>query len=154
MQVQHGRLSVDVPADWMDRSTLLFVGPPPAAPTVAATRVAQPSLSVTFARAPKGEPRGAARAVLDDELEGLRAMNVGLEVLGFEDFTCAFGSGVASVHKVSLDGVTLRQIHAVAIQGPLAVRAVAACGEADFAMLEHTMRGALASIALASGARA
>lgn len=152
MRMQHGRLSVDLPAGWADRSTLVFVGPQPTQPTVIATRVAPPSISITMVRAPAGAPRDAARAVLDDELAGLRAMGLGLEVLSIQDFDAALGPGAASLHKVTLDGMTLRQIHAVVIDEGIAVRAVAACGELDFPAMEQALRAALASLSLGAHA--
>ncbi len=145
--VRHGDLVVDVPAEWADRSTLVFVGPAPAAPAVVNERRAQPSLTVTFTRASKG-----AKALLDDELAGLAAMSLGFHALGDEPFACAFGEGVLSSHRLELDGVRVRQLFAVCVRGAIAVRAVASVGETDFAKLEPALRAALGSLRVAAGA--
>ena len=139
--LRHGGVVVDLPDDWADRSTLLFVGPTPPSPTLQKQRVAQPSVSMTFVRASK-----SAREILEDELEGLRAMSLGFALASVEPFTCAFGDGVISRHRLELDGVSLVQLHAVAVRQTVAVRAVASAGELDFARLEPVLRSVLASL--------
>lgn len=143
--MRHGRLAIDVPNGWTDRSTLLYVGPPPALPTTAQRELPGPSITMTTVRVKGEQPTAEARAILDDELAGLRAMDVGLEVLRVEDFTTAMGDGVLSTHRLALDGVRLLQLHAVVVVGQIAVRAAASSSELE---READMKKWLASLTL------
>lgn len=130
-RMRHGRLSFDVPASWSDRSTLLFVGPAPVLPSANAARIPQPSMTMTFARTKGEHPLAEARAILDEELAGLRAMNVGLEVQKIEEIDTAIGKGALSTHRLSLDGVRLLQLQLVVVTGEIAVRAAASSGDLE-----------------------
>lgn len=144
-RMRHGRLTIDLPEGWSDRSTLLFVGPPPTLPTAAKRTLPQPSITMTMVKTKGEQPIDEARALLDDELAGLGAMDVGLEVLKVEDFRTAMGDGVLSTHRLTLDGVRLVQLHAVVVVGQLAVRAAASSSELE---REQDMRKWLASLSM------
>jgi hypothetical protein len=145
-RMRHGRVSFDIPDDWNDRSTLLFVGPPPSLPTANAARMPQPSMTMTFARTKGEHALQEARAILDEELAGLAAMNVGLEVLKMEEFETAIGKGALSTHRLSLEGLRLLQLQVVVVTGQIAVRA-AASGDGSPAS-EDALRKILASLSM------
>ncbi len=130
-RMRHGRLSFDMPPNWSDRSTLLFVGPAPVLPSANVARMPQPSMTMTFARTKGERPLEEARAILDEELAGLRAMNVGLEVLKIEEIETAMGKGSLSTHRLSLEGVRLLQLQIVVVTGEIAVRAAASSGDLE-----------------------
>lgn len=148
-RMRHGRLSFDMPPHWSDRSTLLFVGPAPVLPSANVARIPQPSMTMTFARSKGVHPLEEARAILEEELAGLRAMNVGLEVLKVEDVDTAMGTGALSTHRLSLDGVRLLQLQLVVVTGEMAVRAAASSGDLEPAR-EVELKKMLASLAMDS----
>jgi hypothetical protein len=142
--LKHGKLSVAVPSSWTDQSTLLFTGPVAALPTTRSTKRAQPSLAITFGRA-----TGDARSLLQAELDGLKNAQLGYAPIATTPFSCAFGDGVMSEHRLELDGVKLRQLHTVVVRGDVVVRAVASAGELDYDAVAAELTAALSSIALA-----
>jgi hypothetical protein len=116
MQLKHGRLTLEVPEDWVDQSTLLFVqrraDPEPVpAPTVT------PTLSVRFASGTGLTPQG----LVDLETQGLERVGAG-ELEG------SLGKGALVHVKVTLLDEPIEQLCAAFVVDGLGVVACAACG--------------------------
>ena len=148
MEIRYGALVIDVPADWSDQSSLLFVAPASANDLPSTVKVEEPVETLSLRIVPHDDQ--TAQQMLDREEEKLLAVAAKPEVVEDAPFTCPLGNGWQRVHKVKIAGAPLRQICVVVVVGRLAVLATATSGEARFARVRPQLEHALASLKRAS----
>jgi hypothetical protein len=148
VKIQHGALALDVPKGWTDESTLLFVAPPTALPTVHDAVRAGGSLLVTFRRAEGKAPLDEAKAILDENLAGLKQHDAQLVELERGTLATGIGEGATSLHRITLANAPIRQLELVVVVGRTAVCAVASCGEDEWSAKGAELRAALASLSI------
>jgi hypothetical protein len=166
VRISHGGLSVDVPAGFTDRSTLLFVGPPRAAlPTAHAVKRPAAAVSVTFSRLSRNEEARAvelaggapvgdldrARARVEAEARALQGA-VDVKPLHAGPFESGLGVGWRAEVTLVVEGTTLREILYAVARGPLVVCAAASlpewAGPDDEAQLDDILRSLSAGATL------
>ena len=110
--LSHGALTVDLPDDWGDRTTLMFTAPQGADHGVV-------SLAVHRVEA------DTAQGVLKRQLEELKQVDEGLKVLSQGELKCGLGTGAYTEVTLVLAGVPVRQILGIVLRGGLAFRVTA-----------------------------
>ena len=135
MEIRHGGLALDVPADWRDQSTLLFVAP------IEDGERASEVVSVSFHAGAI-----APRDLLRDQADQMRAMDPALEVIGDGPFDCALGEGWSLVQKLTLDGNPVQQIVVACPAGGTTVMATAATSPDRFADRLEQLKSILNSL--------
>ena len=149
VKIQHGALALDVPKGWTDESTLLFVAPAAATlPTVHDSVRAGGSVLVTFRRAEGKAPLDEAKAILEENLAGLRTQGAALVELERGELATGIGTGASSLHRITLANVPIRQLEVVVVVGRTAVCAVASCGEEEWSARGAELRATLASLSI------
>ncbi|HEY4220582.1 MAG TPA: hypothetical protein VGO62_04550 [Myxococcota bacterium] len=141
MQVRHGGLVLDVPSDWLDQSSLLFVAPRAASTLPSAVKVSSPveSLAVRTVVVDAGV---SARALLDADNAALASVDASADLVS----EGALGAGYQRVHRVTLLGHPLRQVSFALVVGELAVLATATCAEARYASVKAELEAMLVAI--------
>lgn len=133
---------LDLPADWEDRSSLLFVAPEaPEVPTKQRIEASREALHVDFAfdhRSPK--------TILEGRAEALREVDPTFEIVASEPFTCELGDGWCLDQRVTIADVTVRQLAVVVTVGPIIVSATAAAGEDRFPFMRPKLEKVLRSM--------
>jgi hypothetical protein len=134
MKMRHGAIALEVPADWTDRSTLLFVGPP-------LESGSSEAISMVFVES--GEPEEA----LERQAEEIRELDPKLQILARERFEGKLGSGRCLLQRYLMNGIPVRQL-VVALPLPSGglVIATAATTEARFIKEEAALRRILSSL--------
>jgi hypothetical protein len=136
---RHGGLCLDLPVDWADRSTLLFVAPPSdegSLPEAVSIRLAYSD----------DDPR----AVLAAQEAQLRALDPELERVSEGAFASALGDGWQSEYRLCLEGVEARQIGVACATDELLVFATASAGAERFDAVADRLRTILGSLRPAS----
>jgi len=138
-ELSHGRLKLQVPDDWHDQSTLLFVAPRAAAETVPRAQVT-PTLSVHFAFG----AGLAANQLVDQETGKLARLDPAVERRPAQPFASPLGEGALQEVRFTLSGVPVAQLAVAWVVGELGVIACASCGarelEAERPRLEALLR--------------
>lgn len=142
--IRHGGLEVDLPGDWEDRSSLLFVAPAsdaslPVGNKVEASREAI-TIDFTF-----GDGRDA-KVILEERAAGLRKIDPGFEVIEQGPFECGFGEAWCYEQRLTLGEVRVRQLAVVCCVGPVAISATAAASEERFGAVRPRLEAVLRSL--------
>jgi hypothetical protein len=133
MEMRHGAIVFDVPEGWIDRSTLLFVGPAQANGTSEA-------VSILFSA--ESSPKDA----LERQADEIRELDPKLEVLKSEPFEAPLGSGWCLLQRYVMNGSPVLQLAvALPVRGGLVI-ATAVAIEARFAKQEAELRRILSSL--------
>ncbi len=150
MQLRHGGLTIEVPDDWEDRSTLLFVAPRDTAelPTVAAVQRPTEAVAIAFVRVKSGE---TAEDVMRSQAEQARALNPEFEVSDAGPIDSALGSGWCQTQSLTVFDMPVRQLSAAFVVGPVAVVATASAAESRFARCSEMLSSVLRSLGPAEG---
>jgi len=145
MQIQHGALAIDVPADWQDQSTVLFVAPRTEESLTTLSTVEQPTeaVSLTFVTDSDDPKR-----ILERQAESLRKMDAGFELLGEGPFETALGSGWSYEQRFDMGGSVVRQLAVACRVGPVVVLATGAAVDARFDRHRNQLAAILASLKL------
>jgi hypothetical protein len=136
MRFLHGGLALEMPEDWCDQSTLLFVGkraPPEAAAESVAIRFLLDA----------GED---ARVILQKEIGAIRGESGGVEIVEERELACGLGVGWSATLRLSLPGGVLRQIAACVVLGRVAIVANASMGDQTASESEPRLRSVLESM--------
>jgi hypothetical protein len=134
MKQRHAGIVLEIPDGWVDRSTLLYVGP---------TRANGSAQAVSIVFVPRGSPQEA----LERQADELREMDPDLEILSSEPFSAPLGAGWCLLQRYVMNGSPVRQL-AVALPVPHGLLiATAATTEARFAKEEAELRRILSSLA-------
>jgi hypothetical protein len=143
MQFRHGGLTLELPNDWMDQSTLLFVAPPTSENVMSTHKVAEQSeaISINFVLAP-----GDVKALLAEQAEALGANDPGFEILEEGAFSCGLGEGWSYVQRMTIQGIPVRQLTVACPVGPIAVVATAAAPDGRFDDARERLHEILMSI--------
>jgi hypothetical protein len=141
--LRHGKLSIDVPGDWLDQSTLLFVQPREGAEAVPAPAVT-PTLSVRFAFG----PGLVAREIVDAEVEKMTVLQPRLQRVSAGDFEGALGKGFMQHVRTSLMDAPIEQLAAAWVVGDIGVLACVACGGRELARERSRLEAMLRAITL------
>ncbi len=143
---QHGPVALDLPDDWADQSTLMFVAPPPAAhvPTQASVEQPTESVRIEFTH----NPFDSAETYIATQLEELgRADPSFAEAISSGPFECPLGTGWHVVCQVDVDDILLRQIIVGVELGPnVLLFAVGTASQDRFGSQEAALRTILESI--------
>ncbi len=148
---QHGQVALDLPDDWADQSTLMFIAPPPAADVPTQANVEQPTESVRIEFT--HNPFDSAETYIATQLEELgRADPSFAEALSSGPFKCPLGDGWHVVCQVNVDEVLLRQIIVGVELGPnVLLFAVATASQDRFESQEAALRSILESMRTVPG---
>lgn len=145
MRFRHGGLALDLPEQWGDQSTLLFVGPPEPAgnlPTMASSGGSGEAVQINFYFADGASPE----VFLEAQLAMVKEVDDELEILERGPFTCGLGEGWQVVQRLVLDGFVTRQIVACVFRGEAAIVASAVAAEGRFGAVRGRLQDILASI--------
>jgi len=147
MLISHGALRIDVPTEWQDQSTLLFVAPRKQEMLTTLTPVEQPTeaVSITFVT-DDDDPKG----VLARQAEALRQADPTFEVLAERPFDTKLGSAWSYEQRLDMGGTVVRQL-AVACRvdsdgGKVIVLATGAAVDARFEHHRKKLVDILASL--------
>ncbi len=126
VSIQHAALAIDIPDEWKDQSTLLFVAPPPAPADYADARPKVPgqAIAVRFVDA----AGRSASDYLKEQHAAAVATDPASRLVNESEFRCGLGSGRIMEQELTLAGYRLCQYSACVILGPIAVLATASCG--------------------------
>lgn len=129
-EVRHGGFAIDVPDGWSDQSTLLFVGPlePTSATSLESTRALPETIAIRFSMVGADDPRQLLIAQADQ----LADIDPDFEVTDEGSFDCPLGDGFQYTHRLSLDGVTMRQITVACAVGAVVIVATASAADERF----------------------
>jgi len=143
MQFRHGGLTLDLPDDWIDQSTLLFVAPPTREHVMSTHEVAEQSeaVSINFVLDP-----GNVRDLLSEQATELRRMDPGFEIVEEGPFSCGLGEAWFYVQRLSIHGIPVRQLAVACPAGQLTVIATAAAPDGNFDAARERLRGILESM--------
>ncbi len=144
MKLQHGGFSIELPDDWSDMSTLMFVGPPeaPALPTVSPVQGPAESVTVSFVVVDDED----ARTVLRQQAKALETTDPSFRVLDEGPFTCGLGEGHRFRQTIEADGVEVHQLCVACVLGPVAVVATASATAERFDRCAPKLEGILESM--------
>jgi hypothetical protein len=151
---RHGALTIDVPQDWRDASSVAFVSPSTHAPGVPMAPGARPTgyhpnLGVSFERLPQGV--ASPRAYLEQTAEQLRAADVGFVELSAGELSLAGQPGWCSERRFLAGEVVCRQLCAACfLDGQLLVAAGTVAEAAPREAMEQ-LRAMIRSIRLDQG---
>ncbi|MBI5511971.1 MAG: hypothetical protein HY903_24705 [Deltaproteobacteria bacterium] len=134
MLLQHGALAIDLPGNWLDHSTLLFLRPPDgiAAPTARIEQVPE-AISLSFMRGVTAE------VALLRQAEQLRALDPTMVVLRETAFPCALGAARAYEQRVTLNGRAVQQLVVACVVGEVTVLISAAASVERFPRYESEL---------------
>jgi hypothetical protein len=135
--LSHGALTVDLPDDWGDRTTLMFTAPEGADRGVV-------SLNVQRVEA------DTAQGVLLRQLEELKQVDEGFKVLSQGELKCGLGAGAFTEVTLSLAGVPVRQILGVVVRDGLAFRITASAQAQHFDAVSARLWEILRSVRVGS----
>ena len=149
MEVRHGAIVIDVPNEWEDRSTLLFVAPQPQSnlPTANEVHDSTEAVSVRFVMG-----SDSAEDYLAAQAAELAELRTGHELQAQGTFACGLDGAWHHVRRVEVAGQRLRQLAVAAPLGPMLVVATAAAGDARFDFVREQLTAILSSLRLARGA--
>ena len=144
MKIRHGALQIDLPEDWSDQSSLLFVAPRDKHParTAHPTQQTTEAVALNFVDA-QGQD---AQTILRQQSETLGAADPSFRVLAEEPFACRLGEGWLVTQTLTAADVTLRQLCLAVVIGRIVILATAACSDARFARNEAELRSILQSL--------
>lgn len=140
MAIQHGGVKIDVPPNWLDRSTLLFIRPPHQVPTSASVDPSTEAVSVSFLT--DLSPQDALRRQFDQ----LRGIDPQLTLLSEEPFACGLGEGHAYIQRFRVEGRPMLQLVIACQAGDVVVLATGSAAEERFDGCREQLRQILASI--------
>lgn len=145
MRFQHGGLALDVPDNWADQSTLLFVGPPedgPQLPTMASSGRSGEAVQVSFYLAQGDGPR----EFLTHQMAQVTEIDPEVSVLEGGPFECGLGQGWQIVQRAQLDGFVVRQLVACVFRDQAAIVASAVASEGRFPLVRDRLQEILQSL--------
>jgi hypothetical protein len=117
--LSHGRITLDVPDDWGDRSTLLFCSPQGASHGVV-------SLVVNAVEAETAE------GLLKKAVEELKRVDETVKVLSQGKLESKLGAGAYTEVTLTMAGVPVREVLGVVLKGGLAFRVTASAQTPNF----------------------
>jgi hypothetical protein len=143
MKIRHGALAIDLPAEWQDQSTLLFVAPRQTETLATTATVEQPTeaISVTFVT-DDDEPQG----ILARQAESMTKLDAAFEVLKQGPFTTALGEGWCYEQRFEMGGSVVRQLAVACRVGRVVVVATGAAVDARFERHRDKLTTILASL--------
>jgi len=129
--IRHGRLRMEIPAGWADRSSLVFVSPPKDEPTVplAAKKAGQYYNNVNINFEPKPDDVNTTTDYLASVNKSLREAGMEFQDIETTPLTMGGNPGHCVERRLKLGDVWVRQITAVAFFGELMVIATASTAE-------------------------
>jgi hypothetical protein len=146
MRIRHGGLSIDVPDDWSDQSTLLFVSAPRSTSTAGSApgrEASRESVAIRFLLGEGKDPR----AILSRQLEELSTTYPGVTVVNEGRFVCGLGEGWSKTLSVPMGAIVIRQIVVCCVMGRVAIVASASMGDESRHDAEPRLRRLLESMA-------
>lgn len=141
--IRHGGLEVDLPGDWEDRSSLLFVAP--SADSLPEGHKQDPAREAVTIDFTFGEGRDP-RLILEERAEGLRKIDPGFEVIERGPFECGFGRAFCYEQRLTLGEVRVRQLAVVCCTGPVVISATAAASDDRFDLVRPRLETVLRSL--------
>ncbi|MBI3178680.1 MAG: hypothetical protein HYZ27_03410 [Deltaproteobacteria bacterium] len=143
MSIRHGGFVIDIPTDWSDQSTLVFVGPRPVhLPTTAAVDPVSEAVAVSFVPGAKSEPK----EILATQSAQLGRADPTFEVVSDGPFPCGLGEGWRYTQKLTVDGQQVVQLSVACRAGDVMVLATGAVDAGSFALCEARIAKILASM--------
>jgi hypothetical protein len=120
--VDHGRIRVHLPADWEDRSALLFIAPAHEAP-----------VAPLSAKEPERKHRNLSVTLDPTEMESIEAYVRSLGVAEVAAISIAGRTGASGERRIAIDGGWVRQlVAAVLVSEGLALLAIGSADEGSF----------------------
>lgn len=141
MELRHGKVKLDVPDDWLDQSTLLFVAPRGDAEPVPAPAVT-PTLTVRFAFGAHVSPS----ELIELELSKLQVIQPSAERLWQGPFESPLGTGQMHHVRATLVDVAIEQLAVAWVVGELGIVACASCGSRELERERPRLEAMLRSI--------
>lgn len=145
MHIRHGGFVLEIPADWSDQSTLVFVGPLPAKlSTTTQMAPVSEAVAISFVRAARGEPQ----EILRTQAQQLAHSDPTFELLSSGPFSCGLGEGWRYTQKVTVDGQAVVQLAVACRAGDVMVLATGAVDANSFSRREAQLAEILRSMHL------
>jgi hypothetical protein len=126
ISIQHAALAIDIPDEWRDQSTLLFVAPPPPPTDYADSKPKVPGQAIAV-RFVEAAGRSASDYLKEQHVVAV-ATDPNARLINEAEFRCGLGPGRIMEQELTLAGHRLCQFSACVIIGPIAVLATASCG--------------------------
>ena len=145
MRLNHGALGIDLPPDWRNQSTLLFVAPRPKLNLPSTAEVQQPTeaISISFYYDTQ-----SPQALLGQQAEQLGQVHPGFAVIDDGPISSGLGDGWRYTQDLDMDGTPVRQIAAAFAIGPVTVLATAATVRETFEARREELTQILCSLSL------
>ena len=141
MELRHGALALDLPSDWLDQSTLLFMRPPQSLSRAPNQTVPTEVVTVTFERTTSSPKKTLRRHV-----EQLQRLHPEFDRLEEKPFQCGLGDAWSVTLQLAVEGQPVRQLVVASRAGDVMVIATAASSVERFARYQEELRSILASI--------
>ena len=147
-ELGHGRLTISLPGDWRDRSTLLFIGPHTAsasAPLQAGAAAAfQSNIVITVESKPEGIE--TPKAFLEQMSDSMHAAGVDVQRVDSTPFPLGEQDGWCIALRVDVEGTVMRQLVVATFCDELAVVATGSTEESMHAEQIELLREILATV--------
>lgn len=141
MKISHGGLGLEIPDDWTDASTLLFLGPAKES-TDSSKKNAREAISIHFAETDGQD----AKEILEQSFEVTKKQEPSLEILEQKTFVCSLGEGWQMLQRLQVGTDAVKQYSACCVRGQLAILLTAAVSEDDFGGCQKRLLTALESL--------
>jgi hypothetical protein len=150
MRLRYGIITVELPKDWRDCSTLLFVGPPTerdaSLPALNRQSPSAPSVAVQLVK-----HDGPPDALLARQIAELTRLGSTYELLGEGAFDARAGRAWSCSQRIQIDGRWVRQLSVAISLGGAAILATASATAELFELARERLEGIIRSIEVEEG---
>ncbi len=145
---RHGPLTVAVPADWRDETTVVLSSPPRAglAAPLSARAATEVRDTLTLTLEARPEDISSARDYLERMGEQLAESGVAVKTHHLFPVTMCGTEGACAERSVDIDGLVVRQLTGVALLGDHVVVATASTAESDGDRSRHALLELVTSV--------
>lgn len=152
--VRHGRLRMDIPSDWADRSSLVFISPPQSEPSIGLSgkKASEYHNNINVNFEPQPEDVDSTQEYLKSVSESLREAGMDFQDFGLTSITMGGYEGSCIERRVMLGDVWVRQLTAVAFMGDFMIVATTSTSEAVHKQELPKLRKLLESVYFEGGA--